>query len=130
MAHFSRDCSPQLCLSESQRSFWSDKYFSSEGSFKMLKNRKKRVNLGHSWLIIWRTGFFPDMRFSQGIQKRTQLSEKQPFKVTFMTHFSSKFDNVPKMTRFDNYWMIRIFPGKSGSARSLRYSSSNFLPKI
>ena len=130
VAHISRVSSPQVSLSISKISISSDLYFLSSGSFNMATKRKNRVNQGHSGLIISWTGFLPDMRFSQGVQKRTQLSKKQPFKVTFMCHFSSKFDYVPKMTRFDNYWMIRIFPGKSGSVSFLSLSMPNFLPKI
>ena len=34
------------------------------------------------------------------------------------------------MTRFRDYWMIRIFSGKSGSVRKIVLFFSNFLPKI
>ena len=120
VADFFRISSPQVPLSVSKKSFWSDFYFLSGGSFNMAKNRKKRVNQLHSGSSNSRSRFFPDMRFSQGVQKRTQLSENRIFRVTFMSHFSSKFDNVPKITRFRTYWMIRIFPGKSGRVTSLR----------
>ena len=39
------------------------------------KNPVSCVNRGHSPLIISWTKVFPDMRFLQGVQKRTQLSE-------------------------------------------------------
>ena len=125
-----RVSSPQVSLSVSKKPFCSHMYFLSIGSFKMVKNRKKRVNQLHSRSSISRSRFFPDMRFSQGVQKRTQLSEKHTFRVTFMSQFSSKFDNVLKIARFCTYWMIRIFPGKSGRVTLFSLSWSNFVPKI
>ena len=130
VAQIFRVSSPQVSLSVSKKSFWSAFYFLSSGSFNMVKNRKKRVNQLHSQSYISRSRFFPDMRFSQGVQKRTQLSENHTFRVTFMSQFSSKFDNVPKITRFCTYWMIRIFPGKSGRVTLFSLSRSNFVPKI
>ena len=77
VAEILRVDSPQVSLSISKKSFCSEKYFLSYGSFNMAKKRKNRVNRGRSGLIISWTKTFPDMRFSQGDQKRTQLSEYQ-----------------------------------------------------
>ena len=82
VADFFRISSPQVHLSVSKKSFWSDFYFLNSGSFNMAKNRKKRVNHLHSGSSISRSRFFPDMRFSQGFQKRTQLS-RSLFCLTF-----------------------------------------------
>ena len=49
-------------------------YFLSYDSFNMAKKRKKRVNRGRSGLIISWTKSHLDMQFSQGVQKKTQLS--------------------------------------------------------
>ena len=44
-------------------------YFLSGGSFKMVKNRKKRVNRGHSELIFEWTRPFLDMKLGREIRK-------------------------------------------------------------
>ena len=70
VAQIFRVSSPQVSLSISKKSFWSVMYFLSSGSFKMAKNRKKRVNCGHSELIFEWTRPFLDMKFGREIRKR------------------------------------------------------------
>ena len=77
VADFFRVIFLQVSLSTSKRPSWSDMYFLSSGSFKMIQNHKNGVNRGRSGLIISWTKFVLDMRFSQWVQKKTQLSEYQ-----------------------------------------------------
>lgn len=76
--------------------FWSDMYFWNTGSFNMVENHKNRVNWDNSWLIIKWTR----MRFSQGGQKRTQLSK---YRLSFLWVFVVVFKKHAKLTRFDHY---------------------------
>ena len=90
----------------------------------------KRVTCGHSSPNFWRTRHDPDMRFSQEVQKRTQLSEYQiTFSKKFLVFFAKNF-KPSKNTRFCDYWMIRIFSGKSGRATVHRQITANFMPNF
>ena len=79
---------------------------------------------------ISRTGFFPDLRFSQ----EPQIWLVLPFSSTKSTNsrarFREKVEKPSKMTHFWNYWMIRSFRQKSGRVTFLRLSMSDFMQKI
>ena len=95
-ADFFRVSSPQVSLSISKKSFWSVMYFLSSGSFKMAKNRKKRVNCGHSELIFEWNRPFLNMKFFRKIRKKQGfLNIKSVFHLYYYV-FYKKLNTVKK----------------------------------
>ena len=121
VADFFRVSSPQVSLSTSKRPSWSDMYFLSSGSFNMIQNRKNYVNQGRSRLIISWTKLFPDMRFSQGVQKRAQVSEYQIIFSYEFLHFLQKIKNCQKCHVFVIIEWSRFFPGNPALSVSFSY---------
>ena len=105
MAQIFRVGSPQVSLSVWKISFLSDLYFLSCGSFKMVKNRKKRVNCGHSELIFWMNRTFPRHEILQGDQKKTGLSKNDISFSIVCLRFLQKIKN-PKKSRKIAYFAL------------------------
>ena len=89
-----RVSSPQVSLSVSKKSFWSHMYFLSCGSFKMLKNRKKRVNRSQSDLNFEWTGLSLNMKFCREIRKRQGFSKKSSVFHLYFYIFYKKIKTV------------------------------------
>ena len=96
VAQIFRVSSPQVSLSISKKSFQSVMYFLSCGSFKMVKNRKKRVNRGQSDLNFEWTGPFLDMKFCREIRKRQGFSKKSSVFHLYLPVFYKKLKTVKK----------------------------------
>ena len=129
-ADFFRVSSPQVSLSVSKKSFWSHMYFLSIGSFKMVKNRKKTRQSGSIRGHFWMNQTFPRHEILQGDQKKTGLSKNDISFSIVCLRFLQKNKNCQKKHILHNFWMIQIFPGKSGLATLHHLSWSNFVPKI
>ena len=99
VAQIFRVSSPQVSLSISKKSFWSVMYFLSSGSFKMAKNRKKRVNCGHSELIFEWTRPFLDTKFCKDIRKRQGFSKKSSVFPLYIYVFYKKLKKWPKIEK-------------------------------
>ena len=100
VAQIFRVSSPQVSLSISKKSFQSVMYFLSCGSFKMVKNRKKRVNRGQSDLNFEWTGPFLDMKFCREIRKRQGFSKKSSVFHLYLPVFYKKLKTVKKSIFF------------------------------
>ena len=115
VAEILRVDSPQVSLSISKKSFCSEKYFLSYGSFNMAKKRKNRVNRGRSGLIISWTGILQDMRFSQALRGRLVLSISAIKNGGLRTKNFTKNKKTAKKYTFrsllndpDFFWEIRL----------------------
>ena len=102
--------SPQVSLSVSKKSFCSHMYFLSGGSFKMVKNRKKRVNRGHSELIFEWTGPFLDLKICKEIRKSQGFSKKSSVFHLYFYVFYKKIITVEKCIFCIIIEWSRVFP--------------------
>ena len=100
VAQIFRVSSPQVSLSVSKKSFWSVMYFLSGGSFKMVKNRKKRVNRGHSEVIFEGTRPFLDLKFGPEIRKRQGFLKMTSIFHLYFSVFYKKLITVKKSIFF------------------------------
>ena len=110
VAQIFRVSSPQVSLSVFKKSFWSDKNFLSCGSFKMVKNRKKRVNQGHSELIFEWTRPSLDLKFGGEIRKRQGFSKMTSVFYFYFSVFYKKLITVKKSIFFIIFEWSRFFP--------------------
>ena len=87
-------------------------YFLSGGSFKMVKNRKKRVNRGHSEVIFEGTRPFLHLKFGPEIRKRQGFSKMTSVFHLYFSVFYKKLITVKKSIFFIIFEWSRFFPGK------------------
>ena len=87
-------------------------YFLSGGSFKMAKNRKKRVNRGHSEVIFEWTGPSLDLKICKGIRKSQGFSKKSSVFHLYFYVFYKKIITVEKCIFCIIIEWSRFFPGK------------------
>ena len=109
-ADFFRVSSPQVSLSIFKKSFCSHMYFLSGGSFKMVKNRKKRVNRGHSEPIFEWTRPSLDLKFGGEIRKRQGFSKMTSVFHLYFSVFYKKLITVKKSIFFIIFEWSRFFP--------------------
>ena len=110
VAQIFRVSSPQVSLSVFKKSFWSVMYFLSGGSFKMVKNRKKRVNRGHSEVIFEWTGPSLDLKICKEIRKSQGFSKKSSLFYLYFYVFYKKIITVEKCIFCIIIEWSRVFP--------------------
>ena len=83
-----------------------------------------------SEVIISKTRFFPDMRFSQDVSRYFVLSISAIKSAYSMVRFSAKCQKPHFLAHICNFWMIQNFWPKKGSVSFFLLSISNFMQKI
>ena len=92
----------------------------------------KRVDASHGKLFKKITGTFPDMRFSRWYSQNIVVSSKIFSRKLLPTVFHQNLIKVKKgpfLARFRDYWMIRIFPGKTAVYVSCPYGKERSCKK-
>ena len=85
-------------------------YFLSDGSFKMVKNCKKRVNRGQSDLIFEWTGPFLDIKCCREIRKRQGFPKMTSVFHLYLSVFYKKLKTVEKSIFSIIFEWSRVFP--------------------
>ena len=92
----------------------------------------KRVDASHGKLFLKRTRFFLGMRFSLWYSQNIVVSSKIFSRKLLPTVFHQNLIKVKKgpfLARFRDYWMIRIFPGKTAVYVSSPYGREHSCKK-